>query len=242
MFPRVKTKRTAYMFRNKKYIEAFSKACQSNQPSSVHEARQILIVSSQAQLPAKHLITSTDGSCKPLESVCMCINVVKKARYWRTQDDIDVKAAKMAKAEVLQQKCDEKTKLPKRIQDIFTTYGDDVKVLRQQLMNMKGATLSAIHFFTWEGKPRNAREIAHALCFYTPNPSNLKNIVFLLVAAAGLGVAAGLAVSAGLADVARERERESEREYVAPEGENPYQAPEEPIWRRYANMSPQPHR
>jgi hypothetical protein len=174
------------MFRNyhkQTYVEAFAKACQSDQPSSVDEARRILILSSTGHLQVKHLMND-DGSCKSLKDVCMCVNVVKKARYWRTHDDVDVKSAKMVKVES-QKRCDQRGELSASVTNLVSAYGHDVKLFRREVLKSKGSYF-AIHFFTWYGRPRTVAEIARALCLYSRNASMLKSTILALAVLAGL--------------------------------------------------------
>jgi len=166
-------------------IQAFKTLCQSSSSEelTVQEARTILLHVSKGMIPADKLLNK-DGNPYTLPEVCSkTLGDLRKyslflGRRQLARDDV-VEAMKQGEA-ISGKVC--------YLAHDFV-YRSTLPETRLEAM-AKGATVG-IHFFTWDGKPRDAADIHTAMCKYSTQKKVMSNMTKgLLYASATVAIVA----------------------------------------------------
>lgn len=166
-------------------IQAFKTLCQSSSSEelTVQEARTILLHVSKGMIPADKLLHK-DGNLYTLPEVCSkTLGDLRKyslflGRRQLARDDV-VEAMKQGEA-ISEKVC--------YLAHDFV-YRSTLPETRLEAM-AKGATVG-IHFFTWDGKPRDAADIHKAMCKYSTQKKVMSKVTKgLLYASATVAIVA----------------------------------------------------
>ena len=165
-------------------IQAFKTLCQSSSSEelTVQEARTILLHVSKGMIPAEKLINK-DGNLYTLPEVCSrTLGELRKyslflGRRQSARDDV-VEALKKGEA-ISEKVC--------YLSHDFV-YHPTLPETRREAM-AKGATVG-IHFFTWDGKPRDAADIHKAMCKYGTQKKVMSNVTKVAIASATVAIVA----------------------------------------------------
>ena len=135
-------------------VDTFKSFCKLQTDDNLDKARESLLLISKGNIPASFLV-NTDGSLLPLADVCS-----------RTMPEL-----KRFKAPWKWQRAN-RTKLVQTLKEsekVVKQEDDSPSAKRQPPITTKRATIMAkdpmalaIHFFAWDGKPRNAKGIDQA--------------------------------------------------------------------------------
>ena len=158
-------------------IQAFKTLCQSSSSEdlTVQEARTILLHVSKGMIPAEKLINK-DGNLFTLPEVCS-----------RTLGELRKYSLFLGRRQLARDDFVQALKKSEDISEKVCYLAHDFKYLptlpetRNDAM-AKGATVG-IHFFTWDGKPRDAADIHRAMCKYSTQKKAMSKVTQGLIIA-----------------------------------------------------------
>ena len=168
-------------------IQAFKTLCQSSSSEdlTVQEARTILLHVSKGMIPADKLL-SKDGDLFTLPEVCS-----------KTLGELRKYSLYLGRRQLAR---DDFVQALKKVEDIsenvcylphdFTVDATLPETRREAMA--AGATVG-IHFFTWDGKPRDAADIKKAMCKYSTQKKVMSEVMKGVIVASVTVAIVGLA-------------------------------------------------
>jgi hypothetical protein len=178
-------------------LEKFQSLCRSLDDDgkvTVSAARSIVLYKSSGLCPAD-VFVDTYGALFPLKYVCSnkTVDLVKKSDWnifgKNMEKFIETALEKESKARSNESslKCVVKDPLKTNIVKLMETTGANCKEFRASLFQMKKLKLCGIHFFRWDGTPRQSvQEINWAICHYPSSSGEMMKVLKVLFGAAVL--------------------------------------------------------
>jgi hypothetical protein len=152
-------------------IQAFKTLCQSSSSEdlTVQEARTILLHVSKGMIPADKLIDK-DGNLFTLPEVCS-----------KTLGDLRKYSLYLGRRQLAR---DDFVQALKKSEDISENvcylshdFNVEATLPETRLEAMAAGATVGIHFFTWDGKPRDAADIRRAMCKYSTQKKVMSEVM-----------------------------------------------------------------
>jgi hypothetical protein len=159
---------------------------------AVSAARSIVLYKSAGLCPANWFVDAQSGALLPLHELCssQTFDLVNKSDSnlldKNLEKFIDVAVEKETKARLYKSmKCVVTVFLKAKILQLMKKSDANCKEFRATLFHMKNVKLCGIHFFRWDGTPRQSvSEINWAICHYPSSSMDMSKVLSVIFGAA----------------------------------------------------------
>jgi hypothetical protein len=177
----------------KSYLQQLQSLCSSSDDDgkiAISTARSIVLYKSSGLCPADLFVDKKNGALLILNQLCSTktFKVVKQTDWnifgKNLEKFIDVAVEKETKARsnASSLKCVVKDPLKTKILKLMEASSGNCKDFRASLFQMKKLKLCGIHFFRWDGTPRQSvNEINWAICHYPSSSVGMMNVLKVLL-------------------------------------------------------------